>query len=88
MLLHSRRQGLSLADQDGHQARFYEDYRKVAEEYDREFLKNYDEDLSTTLIFVSLAPGFPLLVLIRASGWSIFCSHLRIHYPGRFSAPA
>ena len=35
-------------------ARFYEDYRKVAEEYDKEFMKRYDEDLNTTLIFVSL----------------------------------
>ena len=33
---------------------FYEDYRKVAEEYDKEFMKRYDEDLNTTLIFVSL----------------------------------
>ena len=39
--------------QDDHRARFYEDYRKVAEEYDREFLKKHDEDLNTTLIFVS-----------------------------------
>jgi hypothetical protein len=30
-------------------------YHKVAEEYDKEFLKKYDEDLNTTLIFVSLA---------------------------------
>ena len=36
-------------------SRFYEDYRKVAEEYDKEFMKRYDEDLSTTLIFVSPA---------------------------------
>jgi hypothetical protein len=35
-------------------SRFYEDYRKVAEEYDKEFNKRYDEDLNTTLIFVSL----------------------------------
>jgi hypothetical protein len=41
-----------LPTQEDHQARFYEDYRKVAEEYDKEFLKKYDEDLNTTLIFV------------------------------------
>ena len=34
-------------------SRFYEDYRNVAEEYDKEFMKRYDEDLNTTLIFVS-----------------------------------
>ena len=41
--------------QEDHQSRFYADYRKVAEEYDKEFLKKYDEDLNTTLIFVSFA---------------------------------
>ena len=41
-------------DREDHQARFYEVYRKVAEEYDEDFLKKYEEDLNTTLIFVSL----------------------------------
>ena len=36
-------------------AEFYDVYRREAEEYDREFIKKYDEDLNTTLIFVSLA---------------------------------
>ena len=36
-----------------HRTLFFEDYRKEAEEYDREFMKKYDEDLNTTLIFVS-----------------------------------
>jgi len=36
-------------------ARFYEHYRKEAEEYDKETIKKYDEDLNTTLIFVSFA---------------------------------
>lgn len=43
----------TMPTREDHQARFYEDYRKVAEEYDREFLKKHDEDLNTTLIFVS-----------------------------------
>ena len=34
-------------------ARFYEEYRKQAEEYHKEFSKYY-EDLNTTLIFVGL----------------------------------
>ena len=33
-------------------AKFYERYRKEAEEYDKEFMKKYEEDLDTTLIFV------------------------------------
>lgn len=43
-----------LPTQEDHKARFYDNYRKVAEEYDKEFLKKYEEDLNTTLIFVSL----------------------------------
>jgi hypothetical protein len=45
----------ALSTQEDHRSRFYEHYRKEAEEYDREFMKKYDEDLNTTLIFVSLA---------------------------------
>jgi len=50
-LSHSRRQGVHSTPEDL-LARFYEDYRKVAEDYDREFMKKCDEDLNTTLIFV------------------------------------
>ena len=39
--------------QEDHRTKFYERYRHEAEEYDREFIKKYDEDLNTTLIFVS-----------------------------------
>ena len=39
--------------QEDLQAQFYRGYRKVADEYDEEFLKKHDEDLNTTLIFVS-----------------------------------
>ena len=40
------------------QACFYDHYREVTEEYDKEFLKKHDEDLNTTLVFVSSPPGF------------------------------
>ena len=49
----SEKEGELPADREDRQARFYQDYRKVAEEYDKDFLKKYDEDLNTTLIFVS-----------------------------------
>jgi hypothetical protein len=39
--------------QEDLKTRFYENHRKVSEEYDKEFLKKHDEDLNTTLIFVS-----------------------------------
>jgi len=32
--------------------RLYEKYPREAEEHDREFIKKYDEDMNTTLIFV------------------------------------
>ena len=38
--------------QEDYRTKFYELYRREAEEYDREFIKKYDEDLNTTLIFV------------------------------------
>ena len=68
--------------QEDHRARFYEVYHKVAEEYDKEFLKKHDGDLNTTPIFVSDTPGLDGLVLTMGTGWSFLCSHLRIHHPG------
>jgi len=41
-----------LSTQEDYRTKFYEIYRREAEEYDREFIKRYDEDLNTTLIFV------------------------------------
>ena len=49
----SKKQELPSTQEDP-RARFFDDYHKEAEEYDREFMKKYDEDLNTTLIFVSL----------------------------------
>ena len=37
--------------------KFYEKYHKVAEEYDKVFMKKHEEDLNTTLIFVSFSSG-------------------------------
>ena len=51
---HSKEQDTIPAQEDL-KARFYETYREVAKEYDGEFIKKYDEDLNTTLIYVSTA---------------------------------
>ena len=59
---HSRKQDVSSTPED-FRAQFFEHYRKEAEDYDKEFMKKYDEDLNTTLIFVSL----------RCDGWT--CMH-------------
>jgi len=45
----------SLPTQEGYRTKFYEMYREEAGEYDREFIKRYDEDLNTTLIFVRVS---------------------------------
>jgi len=37
--------------------KFYDKYYKVAEEYDKVFMKKHEEDLNTTLIFVSFLPS-------------------------------
>ena len=54
-----------LLTQGDHRSRFYEHYRKEAEEFDKEFMKKYDEDLNTTLIFVSFAYGGWVRVLTK-----------------------
>ena len=38
---------------------FYEKFHRAADERDRGFVKTYDEDLNTTLIFVSLFSAHP-----------------------------
>ena len=74
---------------EDHQAKFYEDYRKVAEEYDKEFLKKHEEDLDTTLIFVSPTSSLrPDTVLTRILGRFVLCGDLRLHHPGRLSTAA
>jgi len=50
----SQKEGLPPAPPEDYRTRFYETYRQEAEDYDREFTKKHDEDLNTTLIFVSL----------------------------------
>lgn len=41
--------------QNDHQARFYEDCRRIADEYDKQFLKEYGKGLDTPLWFVGFA---------------------------------
>ena len=79
---YSPKQDTSLI-QDDHQARFYADYRKVADEYDKEFLGKYTEDLDTTLIFVSFTSSSRECVLTRALGWSVLRCDFCLHHRGR-----
>ena len=55
----------SPSTQEDLRSEFYGHYHKEAEEYDKEFMKKYEEDLDTTLIFVSLALCSYARVLIQ-----------------------
>ena len=38
---------------------FYDKFQREADEYDNDFIKKYDEDLNTTLIFVRFFSRLP-----------------------------
>ena len=42
-----------LGTASGARVEFYDKFQREADEYDGDFIKKYDEDLNTTLIFVS-----------------------------------
>ena len=77
-----------LSSQGDDQAEFYEEYYRVAKEYDREFLKNHKEDLDALLVFVSSARSVDEHILIGLLDWSIFCSCHGIDRPGQLGTPA
>ena len=63
---------------------FYNKFQREADEYDRDFMKKYDEDLNITLIFVSVCFRIhtPIVALTRFSygiGRSVLCRHIRFH---------
>jgi len=68
-------------------ADFYKIYRKEAEEYDKEFIKKYDEDLNTTLIFVSLVCYSNAHVLTWAEGWSVLRRDFSLHHRRQLPTP-
>ncbi|KAF9783506.1 hypothetical protein BJ322DRAFT_980879, partial [Thelephora terrestris] len=52
---------------EDHQTRFYDKYRKVAEEYDKNFLKKHAGDLDTTLIFAGLFSAVTTAFIIEVN---------------------
>ena len=48
---------------NGAHTEFYDKFQRTAEEHDRDFVRRHEQDLNTTLIFVS---AFPALALITA----------------------
>ena len=69
---------------DNPRAEFYDMFGREAEERDREFTKKYDEDLDTTLIFVSpFSTPTSIVALICFSGEigrSVFRGRNWFHY--------
>ena len=57
---------------------FYTVYKKEATEYDVDYVKKYDEDLNTTLIFVCCLPLAFIAYLTVPEGWSFLCGQLSV----------
>ena len=68
--------------------KFYKHYRKEAEDYDKDFMKKYEENLDTTLIFVCCPHRSGAHVLIHVTGWPVLCRHFRLHHRGQLPVPA
>ena len=67
---------------------FYAMYKREATEYDMDYIKKYDEDLNTTLIFVR-RPQPPLFSIISPVpvGRSVLSSQLRLRHRRPFQPP-
>jgi hypothetical protein len=61
-------------------AEFYDKFKREADDYDRDFMKKYDEDLNTTLIFVSFFLHLRRLQcsfgVSGGTGRSVLCSYI------------
>lgn len=58
---------------------FYNKFKEEVAEHDNDLQKKHDEDLNTTLIFVSFFPLTEPTWLMRSGVWSIFGRNFRIH---------
>ena len=66
---------------------FYTMYKKEATEYDTDYVKKYDEDLNTTLIFVRHPSPTLTVVLIALLGGSVLRRQLSICHRRPFETP-
>ena len=58
---------------------FYNKFKEEVAEHDDDIQKKHDEDLNTTLIFVSFFPLNESTWLTRLAVWPVFCRDLRLH---------
>ena len=68
---------------------FYTMYKREAAEYDTDYVKKYDEDLNTTLIFVRYFKCHPIssMALLTPIGRAVLCSQLRLRHRRPFESP-
>jgi hypothetical protein len=59
---------------------FYLMYKKESDEYDMDYVKKYDEDLNTTLIFVRFSLCTPSNLLTWFVGRPVLCSQLGVRH--------
>ena len=71
-----------ITQQDHLRTEFYKHYQREAADYDKEFMKKYDDDLNTTLIFVRLAHCPNVRSLTRTAGRFVFRCDFRIYRLG------
>ena len=73
-----------LGTASGARAEFYDKFQREADEYDHDFMKKYDEDLNTTLIFVSpffrIHPARGVNLGFLGTVRFVLRSHIRFHY--------
>ena len=67
---------------------FYTRYKREAAEYDTDYVKKYDEDLNTPLIFVRCSLCALVGYLTWSSGGSVLCRQRSIRHRHPFEAPA
>ena len=70
--------GIGKQEQDPY-TRFHEQFRKEADEYDRDFHKKYQDDLNAALVFVSRSPFVSFPLPNRDQGRSLLCRSVGIH---------
>jgi len=62
---------------------FYNKFQRTADDHDRDFIKKYDEDLNSTLIFVSVFLHThlnPCVNPMLGIGRFVLCGHIRFHH--------
>ena len=67
---------------------FYTMYKRETMEYDTEYMQKYNEDLNTTLIFVSLHISHHYITLNIFAGRSVLRSQLRLRHRRPVEPPA